>query len=146
MIGSSSKKLAVIVLIVGIASLVLGGMFIFQGIAKQNLITEAMRLENATYDSEDGAINGVIDCPEEAQIMAHVLREHRLERYGSYTELSRDDPNRATILNAMTMENALNLAQLSYGLTQVVQATGAFMILVGLTLEGSAITVVRKKG
>ena len=140
-----SKKLAIIVLFTGLISLVMGGLFIAQSVVKGNMIKEAMALEKVVYEGEEanGSIHGVIDTPQEAQVMAGILRGHRLERYGRYTELARDDPKRQTILSAMTMENSLNLAQLSYGLTEVVKATGIFMIITGLALGASGFTAVR---
>ncbi len=137
-----NKKLVVTVLLVAIISIAMGGFFISQGIGKSNLIVEAMRLEQVTYGGADGEIEGIIDTPQEAQIMANILREHRLESYGHYSELERDDPNRETILKALTMENSLNLAQLGYGLCDVVKATGAFMIVIGLTLGVTVVSMI----
>ncbi len=138
----NTKMLAALLLVAGIISLVLGGVFVAQGIDKQNLIVEAMHEEKVTYGGADGAIDGIIDTPAEAAVMAGILKEHRMEN-GIYTELERDDPARETILNAMTMENALNLAQMGFGLSQVVQVTGLFMGLMGLTLVGSSVFVFR---
>jgi len=137
-----NKKLVVTVLLVAIISIAMGGFFISQGIGKSNLIIEAMRLEQVTYGGADGEIDGIVDTPQEAQIMANILREHRLESYGHYSELERDDPNRETILKALTMENSLNLAQLGYGLCDVVKATGAFMIAIGLTLGVTVVSMI----
>ena len=142
MVISHSKKLAVIVLLAGVVSVVLGGIFIFQGIDKSNLITEAMCLEKVEYGGADGTIVGIVDTPAEAQVMAGILREHRMEDYGYYTDLARDDPNRETILKAITMENALNLAQLGYGLAEVVKFNGIFMVIIGLTLGVSSASVI----
>ena len=143
MVISYSKKLAIIVLLVGAVSVVMGGIFIFQGIDKGNLVIEAMCLEKVEYGGADGTIEGIVDTPEEAQVMAGILREHRMENYGYYTELARDDPKRDGILKAMTMENALNLAQVGYGLSQVVILTGIFMVIIGLTLGVGAVSVIR---
>lgn len=140
-----TKKLAAVLLVVGVISLVLSGIFIFQGISKSNMIIEAMRMEKASYGSADGEIVGIIDTPAEAATMAGILREHRMENYGYYSELARDDPNRDTILKAMTMENSLNLAQMGYGLAQVVQANGLFMGMMGLTLVAGSAFLFRVK-
>ena len=128
-----NKKVASILLIAGVISLVMGGIFLYQGFAKHGLIMEVMALEKIEYSGADGLIVGIIDTPEECHAMAEVLKEHRQER-GVYTDLARDDPARATILNAMTMENALNLAQVGHGLAEVVQVNGAFMLMMGMTL------------
>jgi len=141
-----SKKLVIITLVLGLVSLIIGGTFIAQGFDKSRLITETMRLEKATYTGEDakGLISGVIDTAQEAHAMAEVLKEHRLAQ-GIYTELKRDDPKRATILQAMTMENSLHLAYLGFGLATVVKAVGAFMIIVGLALGLGAYSVIHPK-
>ncbi len=138
------RKLAMLAVLVGIISIAMGGFFIFQGFAKAEMLTKAMTSENITYNSADGTINGVIDTPQEAQAMAAVLKEHR-DAMGNYSQLKRDDPNRQQILNAMTMENSLNLAQMGFGLTQVVEGSGAFMILMGLTFGAGGIVVLRSK-
>ncbi len=127
------KIIATTLILAGSISLIFGGIFILQGFSKSNLITEAMRIEKAIYGSAEGEIVGVLDASHEAQVMADVLREHRLERYGFYTELERDEPKRETILKAMTMESALNMAVLGYGVTDVVKANGAFMDIIGIT-------------
>ncbi len=143
MITASKKSLAIILIMAGVISLVFCGVFVYQGFSKSNLIAAAMRIEKASYGSAEGDIVGIIDTSSEASVMSSVLREHRLERYGVYTELERDDPNRETILKAMTMESALNLAILGYGVTDVVKANGAFMGIIGITFIFSGIIVAR---
>lgn len=139
-----NKKLAVMVLVLGVISVGLGSFFIYQGVNKASMITETMKEEKITYAAADGPIEGVIDTVAEAASMATVLKEHRMA-LGIYTELDRTDPKRQTILNAMVMENSLTLAQMGFGLTQVVEATGAFMIMVGLALGTSGIVGIRQK-
>jgi len=137
-----SKKLAVFVLLVGVVSVVMGGIFIFQGVDKGNLIVASMCAENIEYAGADGEIVGIIDTPQEAAVMSRILMEHRNASYGNYNQLDREDPGRQTILNAMTMENSLNMAQLGSGLSQVVWATGIFMVIIGLTLGVGAVSVI----
>ncbi|MFC1905412.1 hypothetical protein ACFLXL_01225 [Chloroflexota bacterium] len=136
MIGKNSQIAVVVLLVFALISVVMGVVFISQGISKDALLTQAMVAEKVSYTSEEakGAIKDVIDTPEEAEVMAEILREHRTNNYGYYTELKRDDPNRDQILKAITMENSLNMAQLGFGLTAVVKVTGVFMIVMGLAL------------
>ncbi len=142
---SGIKKIGAVLLISGILSLIFGAVFISEAISKSNLITEAMSSERVKYGSADGTIDGIIDTPAEAAVMVSVLKEHRTTRYGYYSELERDDPNRAKILNAITMETSLNLAQLGHGLTDVVKFTGLFMGLMGATLVVSGTLAIRSK-
>ena len=144
MVITQSKKLAALVMVVGIVSIVLGAFFISQGFAKSDEITKAMVSENITYGGAGSTINGIIDTSQEAEEMANVLYEHR-SAMGNYSQLKRDDPARQTILNAMTMENSLTLARLGFGLTQVVEASGVFMVLIGLTFVAGGAAVVRSK-
>ena len=139
-----SRNLGRMVLLLGVVALVMGAVFITQGIAKSNLITEAMQLEQITYGGDEG-IAGIIDTPEEAQVMASILREHRMD-LGVYSELARDDPQRDTILKAMTIENSLNLAQLGYGVTTVVIVSGIFMVVMGIALGGTGLGLYRLSG
>ncbi len=139
-----NRNLGRTVLLLGVVALVMGAVFITQGIAKSNMITEAMRLEQVTYGGAE-EIEGIIDTPEEAQLMAGVLREHRLD-IGIYTTLERDAPERDTILKAMTMENSLNLAQLGYGMTTVVIVSGVFMVIMGVAIGGMGLGLYRLSG
>jgi len=100
-------------------------------------------MEKVTYSGADGTIDGIIDTPQEAQVMADITRDHRFQSYGYYSELQRDDPKRDGILKAMTIENSLNLARMGSGLAQVVEAIGAFMAIIGLTLAVGGVSVIR---
>lgn len=144
MCNNLGKKIAVIVLLVGLVSIALGGFFIQTGFAKADLLHETMVKQNITYTGAGGTISGIIDTPQEAQAMADVLQEHS-SKYGSYSAMTKDDPNRQTVLNALTMSSSLELAVLGFGLTDIVKATGAFMVLIGLALGLIAIPTLRQK-
>lgn len=144
MLNNTGKTLAVLVLVIGIVSIALGGFFIQQGFAKAALLTDEMTKANITYGGAGGDIDGIIDTPQEAQVMANILNEHSAE-LGNYTQLARDDPNRQTILNAMTMTNSLEMAVMGFGLTDVVKASGAFMVLVGLTFIAISVPSFRRR-
>ncbi len=139
------RYLTMAVLILGVVGLALGVVFIAQGQGVKTLVTERMVAEKITYSGEDFKTNSIIDTPEEAELMSQVLKEHRMD-LGVYTELERDDPRRATILNAMTIENSLNLALLSYGIGTMVTVSGVFMVITGVALLGAGLTLHRLKG
>lgn len=140
-----SRKLGMVVLLLGIVALVIGVVFIGQGIVKNNMITQAMQMEKITYGGSE-EIEGFIDTATEAQLMATTLMEHRMEDYGIYSELDREDPGRAAILNAMTMENSLNLAQLGYGVVTVVIVSGIFMVIMGIAVSSTGLALYRLGG
>lgn len=144
MLENLGKKVAVVVLIIGLISIALGGFFINTGFTKANMITEKMVSENITYGGAGGTIAGIIDTPDEAQTMTGILDEHS-KAMGNYAQLKKDDPNRQQILNAMTMTNSLQLAVMGFGLTDVVKASGAFMILIGLSLGLISVPTLRQR-
>lgn len=141
----NTRILGTLLIIVGLISLGIAGAFIYQGFDKGNLIIESMKAEQVEYGAADSTITGIIDTPQEAQVMASILRQHRVENYGYYSKLDRTDPNRDQILKAITMETSLNLAQLGYGLTDVIKATGAYIGLLGITLCVSGVFLARSR-
>ncbi len=143
MVGAN-RNLGRVVLLLGVVALVIGAVFIGQGIVKNTMITEAMQEEQITYGGAE-EIDGVINTAAEAELMAGVLKEHRME-LGVYSELDREDPQRASILNAMTMENSLNLAQLGYGVVTVVIVSGIFMVIIGLAVSGTGLMLYQMAG
>jgi hypothetical protein len=136
-IMKSKNKLAMMFLLAfAVISLVFGATFIYQGVNANNMLIQGLAAEKVTYAAEDakGAIKGVVDTPEEAVVMSNILKAHRVNDYGYYAELKRDDPKRDQILKALTMENSLNLAQIGFGLATVIIVIGVFMLVQGAAL------------
>ncbi len=76
-----------------------------------------------------------------AEAEAEVIKEHTFGRYGPYADMERDDPNRDTYLKGLTLRNALNLAVVGFGVTDLAIGTGAISIVLGLIVGGLAIPV-----
>lgn len=148
----STKLLGIAVMLLGLVCLVVGGIFVWQSFDVKAQVTNQMKLERATYGSDteyitlDGelilyneTIEGIIDTEREAKLMADTLKAHRLDPvdgYPPYTETERDNPDRQTILNGITIENSLGIAQMGYGISTMVLGIGAFMLVVGIALGG----------
>jgi hypothetical protein len=142
---NTGKLVAVVVLVIGIVSLALGGYFVSLGFDKSNYLTQKMVEQEITYGGAGSTIEGIIDNSQEAQEMASILEEHS-KAIGNYSKLAKEDPARQQILNALTMQNSLQMAVMGFGLTDIVKATGAFMALTGLAFIGlSATVLVRRK-
>ena len=140
-----TRFLAILVLFLGIVAIVFGGVFIGQGIAKNNELKEAMQAEAVLLPlhPEEDIDPGIIDNAEEAQAAGDIIREHRRGIAPTYQELlgeGRYDPTNPQHLSyaqALNMENYLYLAVVGFGLTQAVTASGAFMLITGFALWGT---------
>jgi len=86
-----TRGLAILVLFLGVVAVVLGGVFIAQGVAKDNLLVTAMQEEKITLGIEtDSLTEGeVIDSAEEATIAGDTIREHRHGIAPTYGDLLR---------------------------------------------------------
>ncbi len=144
-----SRFLAGVVLFLGVVSLVMGTVFIVQGMAKTNMLKEEMRAEQVTYllPEEEVAKGNVVDTAEEAEKVANTIREHRHQIAPTYEDLlagERFDPTNPKHLSyaqALNMENYLYLAVAGFGLTTVVIASGAFMVIMGIALGGTGVAL-----
>lgn len=130
------RNLSILVIVLAVISLVIGIIFIQQGYAKEAFLTNAMKQEQITIEGVDG----VVDNAQKAQIAGDTVREHRHGIAPTYGDLLGDerydptDPTQLTYAQALNLENYLYLAVASFGVFQVVKATGAFMVLMGLAL------------
>ena len=145
------RKLAVIILVLGLVGIVLGGVFLYQGFTKNNQLKEAMRTEQIVLGIDTGDIEEgeLIDTGKEAQVAGDTVREHRHGIAPTYGELlggekfNATNPTQLTYAQALNLENYLYLAVLGFGFTQAVLAIGVFMIVVGLALGGTGVSLFR---
>jgi len=138
-----------VVMIIAVAALVIGIVFVYQGVSKANAITGQMREEAVPASSfiENAPEGDIIDTAAEAQKAADTIKAHRQNIAPSYQALGRYDPGNATHLRytqALNMENYLYMGVFALGFTQAVTVIGVFMILMGLAL-GAVWLALRKK-
>jgi hypothetical protein len=141
-----------IVMIMAVAALVMGSVFIYQGVTKADWMSDAMRVEQVDLGLVvNGESSGeLIDTANEAKSAADTIREHRRQYIAAtYQELLGDGPfdpeNPQHLLygQGLNMENYLYLGVLGFGVTDIAIATGSFMILTGIALGATSIAVRR---
>lgn len=147
------RKLAIIVSLIGLVSIVIGAIFIGQGISKQMWITETMRQEKVTLGltEEQIAQGDVVDNAIEVQAAADKVREDRHKIAPTYEDLiaasgGRYDPTNPRHLSytqALNLENYLYMAVLSFGVIQETMGIGAALIIIGVALGGTGIALYR---
>jgi hypothetical protein len=148
------RKMALAVVLVGIIGIIIGGIFIYQGLSKENMMKEIMRSEKVTLGIDKGNIakGDLIDTMEELMLAGNTVREHRHKIAPTYGDLlggKKYDPtniDQLTYSQAINLENYIYLGVLSFGVTQIAQASGVFMVLMGLVLVFLGGVQYRKEG
>jgi len=136
------KKLAIVVMVLAVAAIVIGGVFVGEGFAKNKLIVDRMNVEKVTLsvDPNNPKVVTQVNNAAEAQKAADTIAGHRRGIAPTYQDLlggKQFDSTNATQLKyaqAMNLENYLYMAVTAFGLIQVTMATGAFMVIVGIAL------------
>jgi hypothetical protein len=138
------RILAIIVMLLGLAAIVIGGVFIGEGVAKNNYIVGRMNVEKVTLAVDPNNPDTVIQVNNaaDAQKAADKIAADRRAISPTYQALlnegtGRFDPTNPKDLSyaqAMNLENYLYMAVMAFGLVQVTEAAGAFMVITGLAL------------
>jgi uncharacterized membrane protein len=137
-----SKKISIAVLFLGVVVIVIGIVYICQGISKERLVRDGMRDERVTYllPREEVERGKVIDTAEEAQKVAETIKTHRRGIAITYDDLLKGgqydptNPQHAIYAQATNLENYLYMAVLAYGLTTTVVTSGVTFVIIGLSL------------
>ncbi len=134
-------------ILAGIAFIVLGVVFIALSNGAKDEIRTAMIAEDVTTGDDAAIPNVLVQDVETARAEEAVLAEHTLGRYGPYTAMDREDPNRASYLKGLTMRNSLNLSIMGFGVADLALGVGVVSILMGastLLLTGPALFALRR--
>jgi uncharacterized membrane protein len=131
-----------IVMIMAVAALVIGIVFIYMGVSKTYWIQNQMASEKVPASIGGGNMTGYIDSAASAQAAADTIKEHRQSIAPTYSDLlaqsgGRYDPTNPKDLSytqALNMENYLYMGVFALGFTQAVTVIGVFMILVAIAL------------
>ncbi len=140
-----SRTVSLVVIIFGLLGILFGVIFLFQGISKNNLIVDRMKIEKVSIAIDPSNPNQVtqIGSADDAQRAADLIATHRRALAPSYQELltatgGKFDPTNQkelTYAQAMNLENYLYMAVMAFGLIQVVLAAGVFMMLTGAAVS-----------
>lgn len=147
------SPLSMIVMIMAVVALVMGIFFIAQGVIKADWMRGTMRIEQVTLGLDETAVadGEFVDSAGEAQAAGDTIREHRRGIAPTYDELlgggrfNSTNPEHLTYAQALNMENYLYLAVLGFGVTDIVIASGAFMIAMGIALSATSIALRKRK-
>jgi hypothetical protein len=146
-----NRYLSMIIMLLGLVALALGVVFVTEGIIKNNLIVTRMEVEKVTLavNPDNPGVVSQINNAADAQRAADTIATHRRGMAPTYQDLlagGRFDPNNPDHLRyaqAMNLENYLYMAVTAFGLIQVTEAAGLFMVVTGLALGGGGLVLFR---
>ena len=115
-------------LALGLLFVGMGPLFMVTALEAKGMIRDALVEENVTT-SKDAVNFGVpagvlVTNATTAEAQAEVIKMHSIERYGLYSEMERDDPNRATYIKGLTLRNSLNMAVMGFGVADLAMGMG----------------------
>jgi hypothetical protein len=150
------RMLAVVVMLLGLAGIAFGGVFIGVGISKHDYLADQMRQEQVQLvidRSNPNATPVLIDSAGKAKEAADLIRADRHQIAPTYQYLlagkkfDPTNPKELTYAQAMNMEDYLYLAVLSFGVTQSAMGAGVFMICMGFAIiaVGATLFVIARK-
>jgi hypothetical protein len=136
-----SRYAVVAAMAIGIGMVVMGSVFVAMGAKARGDIRDAL-VKEQVITSKDAPIPGVlVEDARTAKAQQDAIEAHTFGKFGPYSKMKSDDPNRATYLNGLTLRNSLNLAVVGFGVADLAIGTGAISIILGLIVVGFAIPV-----
>ncbi len=114
-------------LLIGVKLLTLGVMFVTRGIAIRNQIRDEL-LEEQIMTAREATIPGVlVQDAVTARAQAEVIKAHTLGEHGPLGSIPRDDPRRQQYVSGIALRTALNVAEMGFGVTDLVIGLGAVL-------------------
>jgi len=125
------RLVALVAIIAGILLIVAGG--VTWGVVRDQLVAENITIPEDAMAFQGNIVNGPID----AYIQADIINHHALEGSGgaTYAELDREDPVRATMMNASFLRASLFTSVIAFGVAAFAAGLGVLFILIGWALR-----------
>ncbi len=124
-------------------AIVLGFLLLIGGAATYFVVSNTLGEQNITT-SDDACLPGNdVDGPFSAYCQAKIIDKHALDATGGlrYAEMDREDPLRATAMNASFLQASLFTSVLAFGVAAQAMGMGVIFILLGLGIRDVAETV-----
>lgn len=134
----SPEKKAGLVKVVGILGILGGLALIIVGIVVWVMVSSQLRAENITIPDDAMAFQGqTVQGPLTAFVQADIIQYHALEASAgkTYAELDREDPVRATMMNASFLRASLFTSVVSFGVAAFAIGIGILSILFGWAIH-----------
>lgn len=124
-----------------IASVVLGVLMIVGGVGTWVVVSSTLTDQEITVSDDAGCLAGdEVNGPFSAYCQAQIIEEHALNATEgkTYAQLDREDPLRATAMNASFLRASLFTSVVAFGVAGMAILMGVVFILIGLGIKDVA--------
>ncbi len=122
----------------GLITAIIGVLFIVAGGVTWGMVSTKLAAENITVSPDAPMLAGAkVAGPLEAFVQADVINGHALKATEgkTYAELDREDPLRATAMNASFLRASLFTSVIAFGVSLFAIGVGVVSILIGWALQ-----------
>jgi len=122
----------------GMVIIVAGAILSLAGIGTWFMVQSQLAAEDITVADDAAFLAGdEVDGPFSAYAQADIINHHALESSGgmTYAELDREDPVRATMMNASFLRASLFTSVVAFGVAAMAFGMGILFVLVGWALR-----------
>jgi hypothetical protein len=127
--------------VVGLLAILAGLALVLAGAGTWVMVRSQLAAENITV-AEDAAMFGGerVDGPLDAYFQADIINHHAMEMSGgkTYAELDREDPVRATMMDASFLRSSLFTSVIAFGIAAFAAGMGVLFLLLGWALRRMA--------
>jgi len=124
--------------VIAILLYIAGAIMLVGGAATWYTVSDQLAAENITVTDDASCQAGqAVNGPIEAYCMADIINHHALEATGgkTYAQLDREDPLRATAMNASFLRASLFTSVVSFGVAAFAMGVGVISILIGVGIS-----------
>lgn len=142
--ASSTAQNGKTVRVLGLVSILVGAIMIIAGAVTWGMVSTKLAAENITVSGDAPMFAGArVTGPLEAFVQADVINTHALDATDgkTYAELDREDPLRATAMNASFLRSSLFTSVIAFGVALFAIGVGVLGVVIGWALRLAAAPV-----
>jgi len=127
--------------LVGLLAIIAGLALIVAGVGTWVMVRSQLAEENITVSEDARMFAGErVDGPLDAYFQADIINHHALEMSGgkTYAQLDREDPVRATLMDASFLRSSLFTSVIAFGMAAFAAGMGLLFVLLGWAVRSMA--------
>lgn len=124
--------------VIGLVAIIAGIVLVLAGGTTWTMVRSQLVAENITVAEDAARFGGnTVDGPLDAFFQADIINKHALDSSGgkTYAELGKDDPARATMMNASFLRSSLFTSVIAFGVAAFAAGMGVLFIIIGWALR-----------